>query len=273
MLHMDTYGYLPTGGQFYTLGLGGPTVDASGAPVAGKDQRWGWKFQLMPFLEQATVVKSTDPGVIAGFAPPTISCPSKRPLTLYGGLSGQAGGLFGEYLVDYAGNGGDTDENGKANIGLTPESPRCKRDGVGCKQVTGAIVWYDPDAKGLASSTISSAKLIDGSSKTMLVGEKYVHVDWYRGGSWGDNVGWPFGFSWDNIRFSNDTQLGWILSDSEGPGTPAGKYDMFGAAHPAGMNAVFCDGSVHMITYDIEHLPFQMITNRKDGHVLDGNAF
>ena len=46
----------------------------------------------------------------------------------------------------------------------------------------------------------------------------------------------------------------------------------FGSAHPSGVNAVFGDGSVHAISYDIDPLVFNLLGNSADGEVvsLDG---
>ena len=45
----------------------------------------------------------------------------------------------------------------------------------------------------------------------------------------------------------------------------------FGSAHPAGLNAVFADGSVHNIKYGIDPDIFNAIGNRRDGTNLDND--
>jgi prepilin-type processing-associated H-X9-DG protein len=42
----------------------------------------------------------------------------------------------------------------------------------------------------------------------------------------------------------------------------------FGSAHPGGVNAVFGDGSVHTINYDIDAILFNRLGNRSDGEVV-----
>src|SRR6266508_3694545 len=46
--HHETHGYFPTAGwDWYTP----PNFDGSGQPAVGPDQRAGWGFQILPFLE------------------------------------------------------------------------------------------------------------------------------------------------------------------------------------------------------------------------------
>jgi prepilin-type processing-associated H-X9-DG protein len=45
----------------------------------------------------------------------------------------------------------------------------------------------------------------------------------------------------------------------------------FGSAHPAGMNAVFADGSVHNIKYGIDPQVFNALGNRDDGTNMHAN--
>ena len=35
----------------------------------------------------------------------------------------------------------------------------------------------------------------------------------------------------------------------------------------------FCDGSVQMISYTIDHETHRRLANRKDGQMIDGNKF
>jgi prepilin-type processing-associated H-X9-DG protein len=39
---------------------------------------------------------------------------------------------------------------------------------------------------------------------------------------------------------------------------------MFGSAHSSGLNAVFADGSVHIIGYDVDRALFNCLGNRQD---------
>lgn len=47
----------------------------------------------------------------------------------------------------------------------------------------------------------------------------------------------------------------------------------FGSAHPAVTNAVFGDGSVHSITFDVDNSVFRNLCEREDGLTIDSSAF
>ena len=42
----------------------------------------------------------------------------------------------------------------------------------------------------------------------------------------------------------------------------------FGSAHAGGFNMVFCDGSVHNISYDVDSLTHTYLANRLDGQTV-----
>jgi prepilin-type processing-associated H-X9-DG protein len=42
----------------------------------------------------------------------------------------------------------------------------------------------------------------------------------------------------------------------------------FGSFHPAGMNAVFADGSVHLLSYNIAASVFINLCNKADGKTI-----
>jgi prepilin-type processing-associated H-X9-DG protein len=48
---------------------------------------------------------------------------------------------------------------------------------------------------------------------------------------------------------------------------------MFGSAHPAGINAVFADGSVKPVSYTIPNAIFQLLCRKSDGLVVDLSGF
>lgn len=267
LLHEGTHGAFPTAGWSWTLprevrrGDGGEYL---GPAILG-DQSWGWRYQLLPFIEYADLWELENDFEIRAAKPPLISCPSRRPTTFYGG---EEGGISSTVLGDYVGNGGDTGENGLRTLGLTPD-PLC-----GCRFQTGTIIWYQPSVvratvNPLKNSLMRTGLITDGTSHTMLFGEKYVNGLWTQGGSWGDNAGWYVGRSWDTQRFA-------VLRpkpDSYLTDRPADRvqgnqqYSFFGSAHPTAFNCVMADGSATSVSYDVDGRAFARVCNRRDGEV------
>src|SRR5262249_15239696 len=49
--HHDTHGYFPSGGVDWTT----PPVIVGGSPAVGSQQRAGWGYQILPYLEATQV--------------------------------------------------------------------------------------------------------------------------------------------------------------------------------------------------------------------------
>jgi prepilin-type processing-associated H-X9-DG protein len=111
-------------------------------------------------------------------------------------------------------------------------------------------------------------QILDGASKTLLVGEKMVEPRFYGGecndpanpsnGNGGDNNSMYQGYDKDNSRFGGPPVLDVDHFDNTGGG------DEFGSPHPGGANISFCDGSVQTIDYDIDGTVWGSYLNRRD---------
>jgi prepilin-type processing-associated H-X9-DG protein len=106
-------------------------------------------------------------------------------------------------------------------------------------------------------SPTKMAKITDGASKTIMIGEKYVRADTYLDGSHSDDTGWTDGWDPDVMRCTcvpplQDTSAIPLLTGKLGEkDTPFYVFNL-GSAHPGGFNAVFADGSVQTLNYDID---------------------
>jgi prepilin-type processing-associated H-X9-DG protein len=123
------------------------------------------------------------------------------------------------------------------------------------------------------------AQLLDGATNVLMIAEKFVdptryyptkldedplHAPW---GSLGfTDMGYYTGFFWSTTRCS---MFGPIPDQ---PLTNIAYWQMFGSAHPQGINAVFADGSVRAISYEIANAIFQLLCRKDDGMVLDASA-
>jgi len=142
--------------------------------------------------------------------------------------------------IDYAGNAGTN-----ANDGLT--------DGV---VVSGPI------------HRIRLADITDGASNTVLVAEKQLNKA-MLGQSTDDNEaytrpGWNGDFEVyrvGTIQPARDTYYPGVSSYSS----------RFGAAHSSGFSAVFCDGSVRHVRFNVNGLAWQMACTRNDGLATNPN--
>jgi prepilin-type processing-associated H-X9-DG protein len=98
----------------------------------------------------------------------------------------------------------------------------------------------------------------------MMIGERRLYTNRYELGDWHDDQGWTDGWDPDILRWSGIPPAPDVKEGSAGAPSPRPYGFYFGSAHSAGMNAVFADGSVHPITYDIDARIFNYLGDRKD---------
>jgi prepilin-type processing-associated H-X9-DG protein len=80
------------------------------------------------------------------------------------------------------------------------------------------------------------------------------------------DMGYYSGFFWSTCRCSMYGPI---------PDQPLDKlayWQMFGSAHPEGVNAVFADGSGRNISYDTANSVFQILCRIDDGEQIDSTA-
>jgi prepilin-type N-terminal cleavage/methylation domain-containing protein len=283
------------------------------SPLGIKYQTAGWAFQLLPFLEQDNLYRTSDvvysgttavntiqisgaqgaannfvdypsgsyaidlnatAGAVRQTPVNTYNCPSRRAP----GLNPGHGGMIN--FIDYA----------AAHPWTVPM--HVYSDGlVWTDTESTALTWWNQDGwhGALAprrAGKITMAQIQDGTSNTMVIGEKFIPPKFYKGGWDTDRFGLVGGGWVDDRRTTGVMQSpvgggGRFLS----LGNPALDADLklpsgsdgsdnwraifqFGAAHPAGMNAVFADGSVHNIKYGIDAQTFNALGHRDDGTTL-----
>lgn len=107
----------------------------------------------------------------------------------------------------------------------------------------------------------SIRSITDGTSKTYLVGEKFLDAASYATGtSTGDNESLYAGYCTDLHRFTGmieGTKLSLSpfatpLNDYSPPNSIVLSAVRFGSAHAPGLNMANCDGSVHLCAFDID---------------------
>jgi prepilin-type N-terminal cleavage/methylation domain-containing protein/prepilin-type processing-associated H-X9-DG protein len=279
----DTYGRFPTspGGQD-KLGGFGISYSADGSPLPPKYQTAGWAFQILPFIEQDNLFKTSDlvrdnsgkfqniypadyprtdlaratgapfrpgsynidlfkeVGLVRRTPVKTYYCPTRRPAGLYNGVA----------TIDYA----------AAHPDQVP-IPRNPADNVAGK--------YQGDPVGTLLMTNPSG--LHGVISAMSPKVTFASVS-DLGGERGDRMGWAEYGGLDTCR-SSTTLDGWAANPSmDRNDIPQDQDDLFGSPHPAGMNAVFADGSVHNIKYGIDGDVFNALGCRDDGRFVQNGV-
>jgi prepilin-type N-terminal cleavage/methylation domain-containing protein/prepilin-type processing-associated H-X9-DG protein len=310
--HLDTLKYFPSGGWGYNW-LPDPNRGS------GEDQPGSWIFNILPFIEETSIhdLDKTPPLItsraltaqaIQRLQTPlaTFTCPSRRRAGIFPGFFAsdtymQTGmtALAPKGLAksDYAASSGDSVNVSGDNFykpasyaAINPAS--WQRTDV-CRTVGNFLVdqYVSFCQTGIMfyRSETKVAQVIDGTSKTYLVGEKWMHSNGYDGVAdqyaagfdFGDNNGMYAGYESDNHRAAWDNSTtstigredSQPLKDYAGAASSVPAIRPFGSAHSGAFNMVFCDGSVHSISYDIDPLANSRLANRLDGDVVDTGAF
>jgi prepilin-type N-terminal cleavage/methylation domain-containing protein len=285
MLHEEQFKFFPTGGWHQWM---------VGDPDRGFDRKQpgAWDYNILPFIEQS-MLHDLGMGAVMGSAEQraankqrimtplaVMNCPTRRAPLLYAvsppDYNSGAPSSSAVYLCDpvsavarqdYATCSGDNDQElvFRTNNFHVPYA-------------TGDVPtynWYAPVTGAYFTgvcfrrSEIKIADITDGTSRTYLVGEKYVSPDHYFTGiDPGDNQSLFSGFNSDQFR---QTNLLYGMPIQDRPGYL--NVRIFGSAHAIGFQMAFCDGSVDMINYTIDPEVHRCLGNRADGKTIDAKAY
>jgi prepilin-type N-terminal cleavage/methylation domain-containing protein/prepilin-type processing-associated H-X9-DG protein len=125
---------------------------------------------------------------------------------------------------------------------------------------------------------VEIGQVSDGTSNTMMVGEKYVRFDLHGTSSPSDDQGITEGWDPDVMRCTcarplNDGQIDPEYTSVPPDMGPAWEAMMLGSSHPGGFNVVFADGSVRTINYDIDVVTLNYLGTRSGGENADSSQF
>lgn len=242
----DAMGHFPTGGWGFRW-TGDP--DRGG----GEDQPGSWQYCILPYSELQSLHElgsDGDPETVtpvqkAGARQRTetalgmFQCPSRRPTTPFAiGLpfiEVNSDTPSGMARADYAGNAGLEKTGNETNAPASLSQART----FGWTDLThmNGIFYQRSEVKG--------RQITDGTSNTYLAGEKYANPDMYTSGlDWSDAESMYTGANEDNLRVTSVEPL----QDTAG----IQRQDRFGSTHPGVWQAVYCDGSVHSLQFDID---------------------
>jgi prepilin-type N-terminal cleavage/methylation domain-containing protein/prepilin-type processing-associated H-X9-DG protein len=267
----DSRGYLPGGGRDGNSKFGDTTSACCNSLT---QSGFSWLYHILPFVEQQStynLAANSDPTVagqsntgnnaVAANMPSIYSCPSRRIPTLYSG----------SYRSDYAGNAGERNPA----LGL--------RSGAPNSGVRGVIRQIDS-----SNWKLTIERIKDGSSNTLMIAEKALHPTAY-GSEGGDNERWSNpGWDEDIVRYGaiivpaeSNLQEGlppipdmksarkdgsvWIKPDTKHGYRFSEWHPFFGSSHLSGINAVFADGSVQSVAFNVDAEVFRRLCLVDDG--------
>jgi prepilin-type N-terminal cleavage/methylation domain-containing protein/prepilin-type processing-associated H-X9-DG protein len=276
----------------------------NGTAVNGPDkQGLSWAFQILPYLEKSAIQNLSTTEELTRTPVDLYFCPSRRPPTqtpptasgdsfwLMDYAAATTGNMpFKEmYLDDSKGFWGFSvykvapvaATHGYDYMGIivrTDWDIGRRMEGI---RMSGQDAANDPrdDRKLGNTPPTTMARIADGTSNTLLISEKRLLTAGYSGDGghvWHDDRGWSDGWDPDTMRSTafpvrpdierpeDDAE---IVARAGTSGTAALWLfgHSFGSAHPGGVNAVFGDGSVHLINFDVDPVLFNRLGNRDDG--------
>lgn len=240
-----------------------PLVETPGRsfrPVGMGSLAFGtWIRDMVPFLEQTPMLAVIREAKTKSMGLPieVMNCPSRRPAQAYPRNQWTAL-VYATHVAraDYAINGGEL--IGPALPGDSEHVKTLQIDN-GIVHPLAGFFTFRPEVR--------FKNVTDGLSNTYLVGEKYVNAEHYLTGLDPGDVHPMFagpGFC--------TTRYGGQRVPPEQDQSDKTNTRIFGSAHPGSWNALFCDGSVHKISYDIDPTTHGHLANRHDGQALDAST-
>ncbi|WP_235990713.1 DUF1559 domain-containing protein [Bremerella alba] len=263
----DTFGHLPFGGADKT------SATALGSDCCSAEQLdyLNWTYHIMPFMEQQNLHDLGDPddvanssNLIARNPVAGLYCPSRRAPTAYSGY----------YRTDYAGNGGEWHDDGVTK-------------------------GTSPGSKGVVVNNKLGTKMVveriqDGSSNTIMVGEKALHPD-AHGTEGGDNeryvnAGWDqcvirWGAFYDkddavsyglppipDLKSVHQDDSGtWVFGDDDlsYDGEFGAWHAYYGSSHNGVTNFCLADGSVRSVPFTVDQEVFRRAALSNDHEVFE----
>jgi prepilin-type N-terminal cleavage/methylation domain-containing protein len=295
--HHDVHKFFPSGGWGW-FWVGDPDRGV------GSEQPGGWIYSILPYIEEESLHDQGSDGIPG--EPPSrnqrigardvvispikiINCPTRRAPQAFRMTTNEGGtnGLFNSLTPDVAGRSDYAMNSGHVHNEFANPFGQGPTSYIEADMWTKTGNWrsdqtqFKTQLTGVSHerSEIGIKRIPDGSSKTYMIGERYIPTAHYETGEWyGDNETWCTGFNNDNYRKTGRLSGGVIVEMTPVPdSTPEAELTgrdaagRFGSAHPGGWQVVMCDNSVHWIGFDIDWQLHRDLGNREDGNVIETN--
>lgn len=271
--HESAIGHFPTGGWGWSW-----VGDADRGQ--SEQQPGGWLYNIMPYMEdnglhalagdgiRDEITQRQRDGASRLIQQPLalINCPTRRESRPFQNATGARNASPNPVAgrADYAINCGSQKAN-ELNPG--PSSIAAGSNGWGPGSETGRSngrMLYS--GFSFTNSKIAVKHVPDGLSKTAMIMEKHVFINWYTTGEdWGDNETWCTGFNNDNFRPTQYRPVRDATTDQYTKS--AGRY-ITGSSHQAGIHVCMGDGSVTTVDYAVEREVYQQMGHRGNGAEL-----
>jgi hypothetical protein len=273
--HENAYGYFPSGGWGWVW-TGDPDLGS------GERQPGGWAYSILPYLEEGTahvvgeglpqaqkaqqlMRQKTHPLEV-------LYCPSRRPAILGWGPEGSNNAANPpDNMVaktDYAANGGSYSTAEGSPVAWFEGPPlSCLQTYPNCPfgGYTDSNIATYFDGVVVPRFPIELQQISDGTSKTMLLGEKYLALPYHENAGVNvcvDNNSAFQGYDWDVIRWTNRRPNYQPVHDAT---VNEDCTVRFGSSHTSALHAAYADGSVHSVEYGIDPLVWEFLGDRNDG--------
>ncbi|MGO9114274.1 MAG: DUF1559 domain-containing protein [Thermoguttaceae bacterium] len=283
--HVDLQGFYPTGGWGWAW-IGDPNRGF------GSAQPGGWAYNILPYCEfnylhemgsgMTGLDLETNLALMNQTPITTYLCPSRRAPILYpeadNGFngSGKPNNFTSTTLANlkvsrldyaasdgtcYASDAGDSQPGGAGPGSYTAEKTYTWPDytDVSSDHFIGGLSFY--------RSQVINSQVDRGTAHVIMLGEKSADPAHYTDGEDpGDNESVFVGQDNDTYRST------YWQPQADTPGQDP--TNIFGSAHPGGMNFVAGDGSVHFVRYDVDLSIFQAFGVRnslEQGTIWEGN--
>ncbi len=244
----------------------------------GVKQTGGWTFSILPQLEQDALAKmgqdgqpdsvttTQKNGALTCIQTPlaVFHCPSRRAAKVYplgkhapvncaattpGSTSSATQVAKGDYAIN-SGSLGFVGEYSPSSLSGFPNAAR-----------TSGLSGNSYNGISFARSAVKMGQVVDGTTNTYLIGEKYLCPTQYETGvSGGDNQAFYIGQDCDNNRWGATTSMYLPMQDRQG----IDYVYNYGSPHAGTFGMSMCDGSVQRITYTIDGTVHSRLSSRAD---------
>lgn len=226
-------------------------INPSATPAIYHNYISAWVF-IMPFIDQANLYSTWNFNYMQNESPNSdVNGPNRKPVSTYFCPSRPsrpthffAAGATTSAAGDYALSAGTGSVTAGASAGTSAPG-----------------VFY-------VNSPTKMRDVTDGTSNTILVGEKLTRIPNKPGDNTADNA--QYRFSWHSTRNTTSPMNRDTYYNLAGNANPFHETDCnFGSDHVGGAQFLFADGSVHFINENINLQLYQRLSDRADGNPVN----